>query len=156
VFTVGHVYKLLDEGFYTTPEGSVWELSLTDAEAVRFVARAAASFIVTPWPWEMRSRSELAFMPEHLVWYLLIAALPFGIIAGWRIDPLATALLCGVAIPTAAVIAVTNGNVGTLLRLRGLVIPYIAWLSAIGLCVIGEWLASLQRPRMLVSERLPS
>jgi hypothetical protein len=104
----------------------------------------------------MRSRSELAFMPEHLVWYLLIAALPFGIIAGWRIDPLATALLCGVAIPTAAVIAVTNGNVGTLLRLRGLVIPYIAWLSAIGLCVIGEWLASLQRPRMLVSERLPS
>ena len=32
-------------------------LSLSDAEAFRFVVRAAVSFVVTPWPWEMRSRS---------------------------------------------------------------------------------------------------
>lgn len=154
VFTHGHVYKLMDEGFYRDPQtGPGWELALTDSEAVRFLARATVSFVVTPWPWEMRSRSELAFMPEHIVWYLLMAALPFGIAAGWRIDPLATALFCGFAIPTAAVIAVTNGNVGTLLRLRGLVTPYVAWLSAVGLCVIGEWLASARRSRVMVGER---
>lgn len=154
VFTEGHVYKLMDEGFYRNPQtGSGWELTLNDAEAMRFVLRAAISFVVTPWPWDMRSRSELAFMPEHIVWYLLIAALPFGIVAGWRIDPLATALFCGFAIPTAAVIAVTNGNVGTLLRLRGLVTPYLAWVSAVGFCVIGEWLGSTLRARTMMRER---
>ncbi len=154
VFTEGHVYKLMDDGFYRNPQtGSGWELELSDPEALRFALRAVASFVITPWPWEMRSRSELAFLPEHIVWYLLIAALPFGIAAGWRLNPLATALLCGFAIPTAAVIAVTNGNVGTLLRLRGLVTPYLAWLSAIGLCAVGEWIASAREARMTVSER---
>lgn len=154
VFTEGHVYKLMDEGFYRTPEiGAQWDLRLSDGEAARFVARALASFVVTPWPWEMRSARELAFLPEHMVWYVLMAALPFGVVAAWRMNPLATALLCGFAIPTALVIALTNGNVGTLLRLRGLVTPYIAWLSAIGICVIGEWLAAIRSTRSPLQER---
>ena len=136
VFTVGHVYKLMDEGFYMTPATpSAWDLELSDPQAFRFLVRAASSFVVTPWPWQMRSRSELAFLPEHVFWYLMIVALPFGVVAGWRINPLATALLLGLAIPTAAVVAVTNGNVGTLLRMRGLVTPYVVWISAMGLCV---------------------
>lgn len=144
VFTVGHVYKLMDEGFYTTPEfPSAWDLRLSPPQALRFLVRAAISFVATPWPWEMRSTSELAFMPEHILWYLMIATLPFGVVAGWRINPLATALLLGVALPTAAVVAATNGNVGTLLRMRGLVTPYFAWVSAVGLCAIGEWLCSM-------------
>jgi len=146
VFTVGHVYKLLDEEFYVTahtPAG--WDLQLTGAEAARFVARAIISFAVTPWPWEMRSIRELAFLPEHMVWYLLIVALPFGIVPAWRSSPLATALLLGLAIPTAAVVAATNGNVGTLLRMRGLVTPFVVWISAAGWCAIGERLASASR-----------
>ena len=144
VFTVGHVYKLLDEEFYVhphTPAG--WDLQLTTAEAARFVARAAISFAVTPWPWEMRSKSELAFLPEHVIWYLLIAALPFGILPAWRSNPLATALFLGFAIPTAVVVAVTNGNIGTLLRMRGLVTPFMVWISVGGLCAIAERLAAV-------------
>jgi hypothetical protein len=155
VFTVGHVYKLLDEGFYVAPAAPMaWDLRLTDGQALRFLVRAAASFVVTPWPWQMRSTGELAFMPEHVLWYLLILALPFGIAAGWRVNPLATALFVGFAIPTAAVVAVTNGNVGTLLRMRGLVTPYLVWISAVGLCALAERLASahlVQQPQL--SER---
>jgi hypothetical protein len=89
-------------------------------------------------------------------WYLLIAALPFGVVAGWRIDPLATALFLGFALPTAAVVAVTNGNVGTLLRMRGLVTPYVVWISAIGFCVIGERIAGGHMIRRAsLSERPP-
>jgi hypothetical protein len=143
VFTVGHAYKLLDEGFYRNPAApSAWPLVLTEAQAARFLVRAAASFLITPLPWNMASLSELAFLPEHLAWYLLLALLPFGITAGWRRDPLVTALLLGFAIPTAAALAVTNGNVGTLLRLRGLVTPYLVWLSVLGLIAVGEALAS--------------
>ena len=155
VFTVGHVYKLMDEGFYVTPETpSVWDLHLSAPQALRFLVRAATSFVATPWPWQMRSTSELAFMPEHVFWYLMIAALPFGVVAGWRINPLATALLLGFALPIAAVVAVTNGNVGTLLRMRGLVTPYIVWISAVGFCAIGEWLARGETIRLAsLSER---
>ncbi len=155
VFTVGHVYELMDEGFYMTPATpSAWDLELSDPQAFRFLVRAASSFVVTPWPWQMRSRSELAFLPEHVFWYLMIVALPFGVVAGWRVNPLLTALLLGLAIPTAAVVAVTNGNIGTLLRMRGLVIPYVVWLSAMGLCVIGERIAGGQMIRRVsLSER---
>lgn len=148
VFTVGHVYKLMDEGFYTTPEfPSGWDLRLSFPQALRFLVRAAISFVATPWPWEMRSTAELAFMPEHVFWYLMIATVPFGVVAGWRINPLATALLVGFALPTAVVVAATNGNVGTLLRMRGLVTPYLAWVSALGVCAIGEWLFSTATAR---------
>jgi hypothetical protein len=50
-----------------------------------------------------------------------------------------TALLAGFVIPTAAALALTNGNVGTLLRLRGTIIPYVLWISAVG------FFAALQR-----------
>lgn len=133
VFTVGHAYKLMDDGFYVLPQSpSDWDLTLTEPQAARFALRAAASLLLTPMPWQMRSRSELAFLPEHMFWYVLLALLPAGIAAGWKRDPLTTSLLLGFALPTAAVVALTNGNVGTLLRLRGLITPYLVWLGMLG------------------------
>lgn len=142
VFTVGHSYKLLDDEFYMNPqEPSSWDLGLTEPQAARFLLRAAVSFVVTPLPWEMRSLSERLFLPEHLVWYVSLVLLIPGARAGWKRDPLLTSLLLGYALPLAAALAVTNGNVGTLLRLRGLVTPYLIWVSAIGLCAVGDALA---------------
>lgn len=133
VFTVGHAYKLMDEGFYVR-----WspEPTMTLPEAARFVVRGVGSFVAVPLPWQIATRSELAFMPEQLLWYLLVLAAPFGVVAGFRADPLLTCVLLGYLLPTALVVALTNGNVGTLIRFRGLVTPSLVWLSALGLCVI--------------------
>lgn len=139
VFTVGHHYKLLDDGFYKNPAApGGWPLDLTPSQAGRFVVRAALTFLVTPWPWEMQSLGELAFLPEQLLWYVLLIGLPAGIAAGWKRDAMATVLFIGYALPTAVAIAMTNGNVGTLLRLRGLVTPYILWLGVLGLIAMAE------------------
>ena len=146
VFTVGHAYKLLDGDFYMNPAApSSWPLTLTEPQAARFLIRAAVSFLVTPLPWEMRSFGELAYLPEHLLWYLLIAAVPAGLVAGWKRDPLVTALLIGYVVPTAVALALTNGNVGTLLRLRGLVTPYLIWVGVLGLLVMAESLLAARR-----------
>ena len=146
VFTIGHAYKLLDEDFYMNAAApSAWPLTLTETQAARFLTRAAVSFVVTPWPWEMRSRGELAFLPEHVLWYLLILALPAGIAAGWKRDRLVTALIIGYVVPTAAALALTNGNVGTLLRLRGLVTPYLIWIGILGLLAMAEALLAARR-----------
>ena len=143
VFTTGHAYKLLDEAFYMHPgTPAAWPLTLTDGQAARFLVRAARSFLFTPWPWEISSRSELLFLPEHIVWLLIVVFAPIGVVAGWRRDPLVTALLIGFVLPTAAALAVTNGNVGTLLRLRGLVSPYLIWIAVVGGLSVAEFLLS--------------
>jgi hypothetical protein len=137
VFTVGHSYKLLDPGFYvnpTTPAAST--LTLTRDQAGRFVVRALGSFFLVPLPWQLQSARELAYMPEQLAWYALVLLLPVGFAAGCRRDPLVTCILVGYTVPTAAALALTNGNVGTLLRLRGLVIPCLVWIGAVGLCAV--------------------
>jgi hypothetical protein len=139
VFTTGHAYKLLDEGFYMYPNTpSAWVVELTEAQAARFVVRAMVSFAVTPLPWEMMSASELAFFPEHVVWWLTVLFLPAGVIEGWRRDRRVTAILIAFVLPMAAALAVTNGNVGTLLRLRGLVKPFMIWLAVLGALAVAE------------------
>ena len=134
VFTIGHPYKLLDAGFYVNPRTPVSStLTLTRDEAARFVVRAASSFVMVPAPWQLQSARELAYLPEQIAWYGLVLLLPIGILAGCRRDRLATCMLVGYALPTAAALALTNGNVGTLLRLRGLVVPYLVWIGSAGL-----------------------
>jgi hypothetical protein len=143
VFTVGHSYKVLDPAFYFMPVTPLQStLSLAPDEAARYVLRSATSFVTVPWPWEFVSLRELLYLPEHVLWYVMVALLPIGIVAGWRRDRFVTMLLAGYMIPTAAAIALTNGNVGTLLRLRGIVTPYVVWLSAVGFVAVLQWTAA--------------
>lgn len=134
VFTVGHAYKLLDEGFYKIPAAPAsWRLELSGAQAARFVVRSVVAFVTIPWPWQMRSAGELAYLPDQVIWYLMIIGLPAGLLAGWKRDPWTVSILVGLAVPLAVAVALTNGNVGTLLRLRGLVTPHLLWIGALGL-----------------------
>jgi hypothetical protein len=49
-----------------------------------------------------------------------------------RRDALVTSVLATYAFAVAALVAVTGGNIGTLVRHRGLALPYLIWLSAVG------------------------
>jgi hypothetical protein len=73
-------------------------------------------------------------MPEQVVWYALVALLPIGVFFSLKRDAVLTAVLCGVTLASASAIALLGGNVGTLVRLRVLAIPYLTWLSMVGLC----------------------
>ena len=141
-FTVGHAYKTLDDSFYEdvrTPAAST--LTLTAGQAARYIARSAYAFITLPFPWQVETRSEAVFIPEQLVWYLVVVGALAGVWPAWRRDPFVTALLIAAVLPTAAVVALTTGNVGTLVRLRGLVIPFLVWLAALGGIVAIERIA---------------
>jgi membrane protein implicated in regulation of membrane protease activity len=143
VFTVGHAYKLLDDAYYVNPvSAAASTLTLGGGEAARYVVRAAVSFVAVPLPWQLASTRELSYLPEQLIWYVMLALLPAGLAAGWRRDPIAASLLAGFVLPTAVALALTNGNVGTLLRLRGIVIPFLVWLSAVGFCAALQRLAT--------------
>ena len=75
-----------------------------------------------------------------MLWLLIVLFAPIGVAAGWSRDRLVTSLLIGFVLPTAAALAVTNGNVGTLLRLRGLVSPYVIWVAVLGGLSVAEYL----------------
>ena len=48
----------------------------------------------------------------------------------------------------AAAVALNGGNVGTLVRHRGLALPYLVWLSAVGACQLVSFMqrGELARP----------
>jgi hypothetical protein len=143
VFTFGHAYKTLDEGFYyRVQDAGQSTLTLTPGQATRYVLRSMATFVAVPLPWQAASIRELAYVPEQMVWYALVALFPIGAIAGWRRDPATVAVFAGYLAVTSLVLALTNGNVGTLVRLRGMAMVIVLWISAVGLCAVLEYALS--------------
>ena len=102
-------------------------------EAVAYVLRSYVSYVTEPVPWRIESRATLAYVPEQMFWYVLLALVPIGIAAGARRDAMLTMLLVAHAFGAATVVAMTSGNIGTLIRHRGLVMPYLVWLAGLGL-----------------------
>jgi hypothetical protein len=131
VQTSGWVYTLLDERFYRDVS-SIGDLGFVDS--ARFVVRAIERYVTVPFPWEVKSTLALAYIPEQLIWYGIVALLPFGLFFSLRRDALIASLLAGVGTVAALAIAFLSGNVGTLVRLRVLAIPYLAAISMVGLC----------------------
>ena len=133
VFTPGHSYKLLDQRFYSSAWAPLAEPTLTRTEAARYLIRATFNFLAQPLPWRAESKAELAYVPEQLVWYAALLLVPFGLAAGFKRDALLTCVLAGYTFVSAGVIALNSGNIGTLVRHRALVAPYLGWISALGL-----------------------
>lgn len=130
VNTQGYAYKLLDQRFYSEGPSSIY--SMTTPEAMRFVVRAAVSFVTVPLPWNIASSPALAFLPQQIVWYVLVVLAAAGFPAGLRRDALVTFILAGGIFVGGGVVALTSGNVGSLVRHRDTVVPFVVWLSALG------------------------
>jgi len=134
--TPGYTYKTLDPEIY--PERRFID-GMSRGATARFLVRSAAEYLTVPRPWTIESRAALAFVPELMFWYCVLALLPIGVIAALRRDALVTAVLGAYAFGTAALVALTAGNIGTLVRHRGLALPYVIWLSAVGADVLLQW-----------------
>jgi len=154
-FTGGHGYKLLDDSFYRryyTSGGNINLMKypdlvemLTPGELTRYVVRSAVAFLVVPLPWDAVSWSELIHVPQQVAWYLMVPLAMVGVVAGFRRDVLVTLLLVSCIVAAAVPIGLSNGNIGTLVRHRDTVVPFIVWLSGLGVVSLAGWLASRRR-----------
>lgn len=135
VNTEGYSYRLLDQRFYS---GDSFE-SMTWGEAQRFVVRSAASFVFVPLPWQSLSRSQLLFLPQQLIWYGLVLFAAVGLVRACQADLFATWLCLGMTGAGAVVIALNEGNIGTLVRHRDSVVPFVICLSAMGMYSALSW-----------------
>jgi hypothetical protein len=130
VLTPGYSYRLVSDGYYVRRE--LLRDNMPPADVSRFVVKAVASYFAQPVPWEMKSRTMLAYLPEQVVWYFIALLLPFGIYAGLKRDIVLTSVLAAHAAAAIVIVALSSGNIGTLIRHRSLVMPYVVWLSAAG------------------------
>ena len=154
-FTQGHNYKLLDDSYYRRyyRDGDTLHLMrypdlaamLTPGELTRYVVRSAVAFLVVPLPWDAVSWSELILVPQQVAWYLMVPLALVGVVAGFRRDVLVTLLLVSCIVVAAVPIGLSNGNIGTLVRHRDTVVPFIVWLSGLGVVSLAGWLASRHR-----------
>ena len=142
--TPGFTYKTLDAEYY--PERNSIDHMSRGATA-RFLVRSAAEYLTVPRPWTIESRAALAFMPELMFWYCILALLPVGLVAALRRDALVTTVLAAYAFGVAALVALTGGNIGTLVRHRGLALPYLIWLAAAGADATLKWSAKASAAR---------
>lgn len=134
VLTEGQGYKILDDRFYIA--GGVSTPTMTVPEAQRFVIRGAMAFVLVPLPWDVHSLSGLVYLPQQIIWYVLLVCAAFGLPVAWRRDALVTSIICGYALVGLVVIAPNSGNVGTLVRHRDLILPFVAWIGAVGVICI--------------------
>ena len=149
VRTEGHGYKLLDQRFYFFSNEMLE--TMTPVEGLRFTLRALASVVVVPVPWQVQSTSEMVFLPQQVVWYLLVPFAFVGLIAGLRRDALVTCMLAGLSATGLAVVAINSGNVGTMVRHRDTVVPFIVWLSALGaVATVSHWTSRTSRKKQHV------
>ena len=141
VNTPGYVYTILDGSFYARRAAIP---NMTFRQGVQYVVGSVVTYVTVPLPWKIQSRAALAYLPEQMAWYLMVLLVPFGIASGLRRDVMLTSLLATYAATAALLVALTSGNIGTLVRHRGLAIPYLLWFSLLGAC---EVLARLTRNR---------
>jgi hypothetical protein len=132
-FTPGIHYKVLEPRFYRDRVLNIMA-DLTPQEAGRYVLRALLAALVVPWPWQAETLMLKAYLPEHVLWLVLAVLLPWGVWAGARRHPEATFIMAAYVAVMFAGIALRSGNVGTLVRHRGLVLPFVICLGAVAVC----------------------
>lgn len=150
VRTTGWNYKLLDPEFYIrTATGVQLPLNperLTPAATARYVLRGTASIVLFPLPWHARSPAALAYLPEQLAWYVLVGLAVVGVVSGLRLDASLTLVLAGVTAVGVVAIGLASGNMGTMIRHRGILMMLVPWLSSLGACELLQWAARFRVP----------
>jgi hypothetical protein len=148
VATLGYTYKLLDEDLYgpvdadlygpDTPQPDLH--TMTWEKAIRFVMRAALSFWINPAPWQTAwvATTQLAYIPQQVLWYLAAALAIVGGVVGLRANLPLTSLLLAYTLAGMVIIGVSNGNIGTLIRMRDMAVPFVLCLSGVGAAALVE------------------
>jgi 4-amino-4-deoxy-L-arabinose transferase-like glycosyltransferase len=111
-------------------------------EIVAWLPTGTWHVIAAPFPWAADTTAERAAMPEMMAWYLAVTLAALAIVHHWR-DWRDYVHLIGYIGGIAFLLAITQGNLGTLVRHRGMIIPFVLVFSGAG----AAWLWSRWRAR---------
>lgn len=137
----------------SAPEQSSFAASLETN--VRHLPLGILYTLFAPFPWSARTLEQMATIPEMLLWYVCLAAALFATVTLlWRRDMSFShgfAMTVGLII----VLSLIGANVGTLIRSRAMLIPYVLILAGVGISLALDRYPKLARPWHALVARVP-
>ena len=124
-------------------EASLANRSVRDL--IGWLPTGLAYALAAPFPWTADRAIERVTIPEMLIWYTAMALAVIAVARYWRQRRQYLHLL-GFVGGMVLLLALTQGNEGTLVRHRGMIIPFVLIFSGAG----AAWLWSLWRIRRVV------
>ena len=110
----------------------------TSRQALTYLPRGMVSFMVGPFPWQIRGIRQLPVLPDMVVWWALLPSLWRGLHAGRKLVSRRVLVLLLPSFTTACLLSLAVGNFGTLVRERLQVVILLVPLIALGLSRRGE------------------
>lgn len=102
----------------------------TTSRALAYLPIGFTSFVLGPFPWELRNLRQLVAVPDVLVWWWLLPSLWRGLRAGKQLVGRRIFVLVIPALMTGLMLSLLIGNYGTAVRERPqlvvLMVPFIA------------------------------
>lgn len=134
-------YRYLPDKFYT-PSSPLRTGGLSDADVLSVIKRiplALMHYFLQPFPgWA--GRFSLLLLPQVVLWYFMLCFAVIGAVVGARWSGWNCGFLLLMGMVWSFMGALSNGNIGTLIRLRDMLTPIVILFAAGGLwaCVRGS------------------
>lgn len=109
----------------------------TPAHALSYLPRALVTFLLGPFPWQIRGARQLPVIPDMIVWWALLPSLWRGLRAAGRRRGRQILVLLTPALTTSILLALAVGNFGMLLRERTQVFVLLLPFFCLGLSLRG-------------------
>ena len=134
IMTGGVNYEILDKKFY---ENSDLIFVMSPINAIKFSLRGFFHFLFEPLPIRAsQSKMFLIVLPQTVVWYALLFFVPFGILYAFRYNWRAALFIMIYLLILSCGMAISSGNVGTLIRHRDYLTPLYFVFIALGIVEI--------------------
>lgn len=118
------------------------DFSAAVMDTLRYLPTGILVVVATPLPFSGRTAVETGLIPEMLLWYALLMGVPLGILAAIHRRALALVFVVSALFAVLLLLALGEGNLGTLVRHRSMAIPLATILGATGLAEALRWLRS--------------
>jgi len=99
---------------------------------VSYLPRGAFYLIAAPFPWDDLTLARIALLPELVCWYLTVILGLLGLVWCWRRRRLEVLYVLAVGLTIAGVLSLAEGNLGTLVRHRAMLIPFALIFASFG------------------------
>lgn len=125
VYTPGISYAFLEPKYYTADYRDSSVLAkMPFLDMAIACSKAIYYFMLTPFPWGMRSIVQLIVLPQMLIWYLFLILGLSGIVSALKRGGVAASFLVIYLFLITFSIALVSGNIGTTFRHRDMVTPF--------------------------------
>ncbi|MFH1790776.1 MAG: glycosyltransferase family 39 protein [Candidatus Omnitrophota bacterium] len=130
-----------DAGYAVYPEKCYETGRCGPADFVKAYTKGMAYVLFSPFPWSIESKLQLMAYPQVVFFYLIFPFIVYGVMAGWKADRDTTLLVFLYILAVCSMLALVEGNVGSLFRHRDMVTPFFIVFFGVGFC------AALRRAR---------